>query len=381
MHSDEDQFDKGPMTGKRIVMLSWRDTTNPEGGGAEIFLERMADGLVQQGAAVTLFSAAYPGAVRDETVRGIRFVRRGSAMSVYLWGLWMLLTRQLGKFDLVVDVQNGLPFFSRLVTRRPVVVLVHHVHREQWPVVYPGWQGRLGWWLESRAAPKVYRHCRYITVSHATQHELIELGVAADRINVVHNGTDAAVGTGDRTACPSICVVSRLVPHKRIEMAIDAVADLTSEMPDLRLTVAGTGWWEQELRDHAVSRGVADRVDFPGWVDEQTKADIYAGAWVMALPSLKEGWGLVISEASAHGTPVVAFRSAGGTQESVADGVSGILVEDYPEFLGALRLVLTDDLRRKQLSEGALERSGEFTWTKSQDRFAELLAAQTAGRG
>src|SRR5262245_41538225 len=134
---------------RHVVMLSWRDTTNPEGGGAEVYLEQVAAGLRERGAIVTVFTAAYDGAPAAETRDGIRFVRGGGKVSVYLWGMLLLLLGRLGpigRADIVVDVQNGLPFFSRLVTRRPVVVLIHHVHREQWPVVYPGLAGRVGWW-------------------------------------------------------------------------------------------------------------------------------------------------------------------------------------------------------------------------------------------
>ena len=85
-------------------------------------------------------------------------------MSVYLEGMRALRRGDLGDPDVVVDVQNGLPFFSRLVTRKPVVVLVHHVHREQWPVVYPGLTGRVGWFIERRVAPRFYRRCQYVAV-------------------------------------------------------------------------------------------------------------------------------------------------------------------------------------------------------------------------
>ena len=133
--------DHDPLRGKQVVFLSWRDTRNPEGGGAERYLETIAAGLVERGARVTIFCAAHAAAPPEEMVSGIRFVRRGSKLSVYLEGMRALRRGDLGDPDVVVDVQNGLPFFSRLVTRKPVVVLVHHVHREQWPVVYPGLTG------------------------------------------------------------------------------------------------------------------------------------------------------------------------------------------------------------------------------------------------
>ncbi len=167
--------------------------TTPKGGGAELYLEKIAAGLVDRGCEVTIFCAAHAAAPPDETVDGIRFVRRGSKLSVYPAGMAALRRGDLGDPDVVVDVQNGLPFFSRLVTRKPVVVLVHHVHREQWPVVYPGLIGRVGWWIERRLAPWLYRHEQYVAVSRATRGELRQLGVTGPRVAVVHNGTDPAL--------------------------------------------------------------------------------------------------------------------------------------------------------------------------------------------
>ena len=160
------------LRGKHVVFLSWRDTRNPEGGGAERYLETMAAGLVAAGAQVTIFCAAHAAAPPDEVVDGVRFVRRGTKLSVYAQGMRALRRGDLGDPDVVVDVQNGLPFFTRLVTRKPVVVLVHHVHREQWPVVYPGLTGRIGWWIERRLAPWLYRRDQYVAVSRATRDEL-----------------------------------------------------------------------------------------------------------------------------------------------------------------------------------------------------------------
>lgn len=366
-----------PLQGRRVLFMSWRDLRNPEGGGAEVYLEQMARGLRDRGATVTIFSAAHAGAPLDETVDGIHYVRRGAKMSVYLRGLEGLLRRRFGRVDIVVDVQNGLPFFSRLLTRRPSVVLVHHVHREQWPVVYPGVTGRVGWWIESRFAPRLYRRSRYVAVSSATTDELVALGVDRDRISIVHNGTETAPPTrATRSETPTVCCVGRLVPHKQVEHAIDAVRQLAPEFPGLRLIVAGDGWWSAELREHARSTGAEDLVEFEGHVTEERKHEIYAESWVMALPSLKEGWGLVIGEAGSHGTPTVAYRAAGGTQESIADGSSGLLVDDEAEFVSALRAVLSDPELRGRLSAGARTMSHQFTWGQAQSGFADVLTRE-----
>ena len=368
------------LRGKHVVFLSWRDTRNPEGGGAERYLETMAAGLVARGAQVTIFCAAHPGAPPDEMVDGVRFVRRGSKLSVYAQGIRALRRGDLGRPDVVVDVQNGLPFFTRPFTRRPVVVLVHHVHREQWPVVYPGLTGRIGWWIEHRLAPWLYRREQYVAVSRATRDELRLIGVTGPRIAVVHNGTDPYVAvTPGKAAHPMVAVVGRLVPHKQVEHAVDAAIELRERWPDLRLHVVGSGWWEGRLHEYVVEKGAQDLVVFEGHVDEERKHEIYEQSWLLALPSIKEGWGLVVGEAGMHRTPTVAYRSAGGTRESVADGRSGHLVESKAGFTDAIAMLLEDPAQRRRLGDGALEMSHAFSWGHAQRSFALVVLAASRG--
>ncbi len=369
------------LTGRHIVFFNWRDTANPEGGGSERYVENMASGLAALGAQVTIFCAAHARSPADEVVGGVRFVRRGTKTGVYAQGLLHLARRALGPVDVVVDVQNGLPFFTRLATRRPVVVLVHHVHREQWPVVYPGAIGKVGWWLESRAAPRLYRHSQYVAVSRATREDLVGLGVDRDRVAVVHNGTDPPLEvTVPRSPTPAVCVVGRLVPHKRVEHAVDVVKALREELPQLSLSVVGSGWWADNVRKYAVEAGTADLVVFEGEVSEQRKHEIYHQSWLLMLPSLKEGWGLVVAEAGMHATPTVAYATAGGTRESVVDGRSGLLAEDLDGFTAAVHAVLTDAGLRSRLSTGAREAALRFSWTRAQDAFARVLSEALEGR-
>ncbi len=361
--------------------MSWRDTGNPESGGAENYLLKMAEGLRDQGARVTIFTAAYAGAP-DRSIRdGIAYVRAGGKLSVYLRGMQQLALRRLGRLDAVIDVQNGLPFFTRMVTRKPVIVLVHHVHREQWPVVYPGVTGKVGWWVERWLAPRLYRHCQYVAVSRATRDELIGLGVPARHIAVVHNGSEPLVTSQQvaKTDYPSICVVGRLVPHKQVEHAVDAALELRREFSDLRLTIVGDGWWADELRRYVHQRNAETFVDFTGHVTDEEREAVFARSWVKALPSLKEGWGLVIGEAGHHRTPTVAYRHAGGTRESIKDGYSGLLVDNQPEFVAALREVLVDDERRRALGDGALAMSEAYTWENTQKALGHVVASALSG--
>ena len=93
--------------------------------------------------------------------------------------------------DVVVDTQNGLPFLARLIYGPRVAVLVHHCHREQWPVA-GRFLSRVGWFVESWVSPRLHRSNQYVTVSLPSARDLVGLGVDNERIAVVRNGLDEA---------------------------------------------------------------------------------------------------------------------------------------------------------------------------------------------
>jgi glycosyltransferase involved in cell wall biosynthesis len=360
-----------------ILFLNWRDLEHPEGGGSEKYVHRVAEGLAERGLRVTLFCAAHDrAATRDEVVGGVRVIRRGGRFGVYLRGLAYVRKHRPA---VVVDVQNGVPFASALVARCPVVVLLHHVHREQWPILFGRLFGALGWWLESRFAPWVYRHCPYVTVSAATADELGRQGIDLERITVVPNGLDPRPPVrSTRSEQPRLVTLGRLVPHKRVEHAIDALARLRDRWPDMTLDVVGEGWWDEQLRAYARECGVEHQVRFHGFVDEQTKHELLAQAWVHLCPSVKEGWGIVVIEAAGHGVPTVAYRSAGGLRESVLDGHTGLLVEDQDELTGAVARLLAETETRQTLGAAAQRRAADFTWQATTAAFGAVLARSAA---
>jgi glycosyltransferase involved in cell wall biosynthesis len=360
----------------RVAFLNWRDSTHPEGGGAELYAQTVCAGLARRGHAVTLYCADHGAAPRDEQHDGYLIRRRGDRLSVYAAALRQLRSdaRADGPFDVVVDTQNGVPFFTPLQTRTPSVVLVHHVHREQWPVVFGPVQSRVGWFVESRVAPVVNRGRQYVAVSERTKEELTWLGVGAKRIRVIHNGTRAPLESGaGRADRPTLLVLGRLVPHKRIEHAVDVVAALRTTHPTLRLRILGEGWWREEIRQHARARGVLDQVDLLGFVSESVKARELDRAWLALAPSVKEGWGLSVVEAASHGVPTIAYHGAGGLSESIVDGVTGVLVHTREELVGATRNLIDDAVRRESLSGSARELSSRYTWTACVDDWEALL--------
>ncbi|MEU1983683.1 glycosyltransferase family 4 protein [Nocardia sp. NPDC019395] len=377
---------------REVLLLCWRDTGHPQGGGSERYLEQVGAQLAARGVKVTLRTARYPGAARQERVDGIDISRGGGRFTVYPRALAAIVLGRLGlgplkgvRPDAVIDTQNGIPFFARLVSGAPSVVLVHHGHREQWPVAGE-LVGRIGWWIESSLSPRVHRKDQYLTVSLPSAEELATLGVDRSRIAVVRNGAepvpaDTPTGAaGVRTPEPRVVVLSRLVPHKQIEDALTAIARLRDRIPTVHLDVIGGGWWADKLKDQAAALGIADAVTFHGHVGERRKHELLARAWVHVLPSRKEGWGLAVIEAAQHGVPTVGYRSSRGLTDSVIDGVTGLLADDADQLAAIVGELLDDSAARTIMGEKARARAREFSWEHTAAGVQQVLAAAAAGR-
>lgn len=377
---------RGPV--RSVLLLCWRDTGHPQGGGSETYLQRIGAELADHGIDVTLRTARYQGAAARESADGIQISRGGGPYTVYIRAGLAMVAARLGmgplrhaRPDVVIDSQNGLPFLARLAFGRRVIVLVHHCHREQWPVAGRA-LSRVGWFVESRLSPRLHRRNQYVTVSLPSVRDLADLGVDVGRVAVVRNGLDEAPPhtlAGERSANPRLVVLSRLVPHKQIEDALDAVAALRPRVPDLHLDVVGGGWWQDRLLEHAQRLGIAEAVTFHGHVDDDTKHAVVQRSWVHVLPSRKEGWGLAVVEAAQHGVPTIGYRSSGGLNDSIVDGVTGLLVDSHADLVDRLEQLLADRVLRDELGAKAAARSREFSWPQTAAAMRTVLESVHAG--
>jgi len=369
----------------RVLFLNWRDTGHPEGGGSEVYAERVCDGLAERGYEVTLLTARYEGSTEQEVrPSGVRVLRLGGRLGVYPRAAWAVRSGLVPRPDVVVETQNGVPYLAALWAGRSThLVLVHHVHREQWPVVFGPVMARIGWFIESRVAPLVNRRRPYVAVSEVTREELADLGISRERVRVVHNGAlPPPPHDVRRSPQPLLLVLGRLVPHKRVEVALEAMARLREEFPTAHLVVAGRGWWEAEVRAEVERLGLADVVDVVGYVTTAERHRLLASSWVSLVPSVKEGWGLVVVEAGMHATPTIAFRGTGGITESIVDGETGYLAgaDDVDDFTELTRRLLRDETERERLGKAAEEFASGFTWHRTVERFDETIREALARR-
>lgn len=191
-------------------------------------------------------------------------------------------------------------------------------------------------------------------------------------------GADAADGAGDDGSFQLIAV-GRLVARKGFDYLLRAVADLP---PSVRLEVVGDGPLGRPLRELATELGVADRVDWPGYLDRSEVLRRLRNADCFVLSSLHEGLGIVVQEAMYAGLPVVA-TDIGGQTDLVAHDRTGVLVPvgDSEAIAGAVRELMDDPDRRAALSERGRERIDELAMPRNAREVVGVLREAIAGRG
>jgi len=123
-----------------------------------------------------------------------------------------------------------------------------------------------------------------------------------------------------------------------------------------------------------------DGVTFFGYVDSERKRELMSRAHAILVPGIREGWGLVVTEANAMGTPAVGY-DVHGLRDSIRDGETGILCETKPEMMAARAVEFLRDKRvRDRLSGNALVWAGEFDWERSAEEFIRVVEAVVDGR-
>ncbi len=362
---------------RRIHFVAWRDLDDPEAGGSELHAHKVASLWAAAGLDVTFRTSAVPGAPAALTRDGYRVVRRAGRYAVFPGAAWEGVRMGHRPGDALVEIWNGMPFLSPLWYRGPRVVFLHHVHAEMWGMVLPPTLARLGDTMERRIAPRFYRSSRIVTLSESSRGEIVDLlRLPPERVTVAPPGVDERYSPGgQRSATPLVVAVGRLVPVKRFDVLLRALAKVKVDHPTLEAVIVGEGYERPALEALRDELGAADWVRLPGHVSDDELLAWYRRAWVVASSSQREGWGMTLTEAGACATPAVATNIAGHA-DAVVDGESGLLVDDVGQLPDALGRVLGDELLRSRLSKGALARSRWFTWDATARRALEALAGE-----
>ncbi len=377
----------GRGAGRSLLAINFRDPAHPEAGGAELHLAHILNEAVTRGWQVTWLASGFPGGTPEARHDGIRVVRRGTWWD-FNWVVPGVLRREFSAPppDLVVEDINKVPCFAPWWTRAPVAVIVPHLfgstalRESALPVA-------LYVMALEALIPSVYRRSRFVAISESTRDDLAARGIESDRVSVVHCGVDHTTyrpepagppePAGVKSAHPTVVFVGRLRRYKGVDWVMRSFPAVLARVPSARLLVIGDGPFEAQLRSAATRLGVAQAVDFLGFLPAAEKVMRLRQAWVVVQPSPKEGWGLTVIEAGACGAAVVAADSP-GLRDSVRRDETGLLVPygDDTKLAAALLRVLEDRPLRERLAAAGIARAATFSWPACA---AASLDALTAG--
>lgn len=357
---------------RRVHTLAWRDLDDLDAGGSEVHADEFMRRWSAAGLEVLHRTSHALGLPEEAERNGYDVVRRGNRFSVFPRAVVAELLRRMGPYDALVEIWNGVPWFSPVWCRRPHVTMLHHVHGAMWDQIFPGPLASLGRMLETRVAPPFYRQTETVTPSAATRDELLALGFRPELVTAVDNGIDPFFcPAGEPAARPTIVAVGRLAPVKRFNLVLDAMEVVHDRVPDAELVIVGDGPLRSELEGRVREGGADGWIRFAGYVTRDELREHYRRAWVVTSASLAEGWGLTLTEAAACGAPAVA-TDISGHRCSVVNGTTGLLAP--PAGLGlALADLLIDHDRRAALRRAGLARAATLTWESSARGLLEVL--------
>jgi len=345
---------------RRVHVLAWRDLDDPDAGGSEVHADHCMRRWAQAGLDVTHRTSHAEGLPDRAERNGYHVVRKGSRYSVFGRGVASELVHRTS-YDALVEVWNGVPWFSPVWCHKPRITFLHHVHGPMWDQLLPGPLAAMGRTVEARIAPPFYRRTLTLTPSDATRDELLHLGFRPEMVRAVPNGVEDVFHPGGRRAdVPTLVCVGRLAPVKRQDELIEAAVIAKQRVPDLQLIIVGEGPLKPVLEARIAGHHAADWIHLAGRLSHEELVDVYQRSWMVTSASLAEGWGLTLTEAAACGTPAVA-TDINGHRSSVVNGLTGSLVP--LERLGdEMADLLLDHPRRDALAVAALARARTLTW-------------------
>ncbi|MCF7798244.1 MAG: glycosyltransferase family 4 protein [Lentisphaeria bacterium] len=355
------------MSIKRVILCTQQFGNYWSGLGA--YSTSLAKGLLERGIEVVVIAP-----VGAEPIEGIGWIEVEPAKWDFTHGKWLSLSYAYAKAirsleaDLIhfTDARECYAYHGEI----PAVGTLHDdyfARHRWWPWYYRrdyvDWLQRWAYYsFVTLLERKAIRNLKALAANSNATAETISTryGIPRERITTIYLGLDLKIQPVDevlemeRLENPKIIFVGGNMQRKGLPMVLKAMQSLIPNYPKLRLQVLGKNQNLEKMQSLAAQLGVAEHVDFLGWVSPEKVAYYFRHAAIFVMPSLMEGFGLVFLEAMAAGVPVIG-GNVGGTRELIEDGVNGVLVEPHSSTLieKSIRILLWNTkLRTKLLNHG-----------------------------
>lgn len=320
-----------------LLALSWRDIESPESGGAEVQTHAMLSSLPQDRFRVIHLSALFDGMNARNVIDGITYLREGTIYSV-IWVAYRFYLKNKDTIDIVIDQCNTHRFFTPFyIPARKRIFYIHQMTREIWRVNMRYPLCLAGELLEN-AITGMYKKGYTVTVSESTRKDLVSLGFDSKKILIIPQMLNIEPWDFEqmlnKESVPTFVYVGRYAPYKGIDVAVEALGILKKKYANARLRVVGKyneDYVNTRLRPICEKYGMkiglaSDSDEFDvicyGFVPEEKKLEMISRSHALVFPSIREGWGIPISEAAFVGTPSIVFDSP-GIRDAVNFGEAG----------------------------------------------------------
>ncbi len=315
-----------------FLWFSWKDITHPQAGGAEDVAHHILANLVANGHQVVLITSSYSGAEKEASLDGYKIIRIGNRWSVYLRA-WRIYKNRFDNWpDVVIDECNTIPFFTRYYVTQKRIMVIHQLCREIWfyQMFWPlSWIG----YIVEPLYLRLLRDEKVITISQSTCNDLVKYGFDSSNIQIMRLGISInhidRIGKFSRFKNPTILSLGAIRPMKRTLDIVKAYEIAKKEIPHLKLIVAGdySGAYGESVRNHITVSPHNKDIQFLGRVSSQKKKRLMRTSHLIVVTSVKEGWGLIVTEANSQGTPAIGY-DVDGLRDSIHHNLTGLITKN-----------------------------------------------------
>lgn len=363
----------------KILWFTWKDRRNPQAGGAELVNEELAKRLAQDGHEVIFIVGGFSGGPAEENREGFKITRVGNKWTVYL-KTFQHYRKHLKKWpDLVIDEINTIPFFAKFYSKQKNILFVPQLCRRIWfhQIFFP--LNLLGYILEPIYL-RLLNDRKVITISQSSKDDLKRYGFKESNISIIPLGTElepvANPGAIIKFKKPTLLSLGAIRSMKRTDHVIKAFELAKKSVPDLELMVAGDpfGVYGRKVLNLIKKSDYSESIQYLGRVSVVKKIELMQRSHLIAVPSVKEGWGLIVTEANSQGTPAVVYN-VDGLRDAVKNNQTGLVCDhNTPENMASK---IADVLRKpetyKTLQENGWEWSKEINFEKGYKQFLSIL--------
>jgi glycosyltransferase involved in cell wall biosynthesis len=364
-----------------VLWLSWKDCSHPQAGGAEVVSNELRKRLVADGHKVRLLTADVKNLSSKTTKDGVEIFRTGNKYTVYANAKKLYKKSMKDWPDLIVDEMNTIPFLSFKYSKdAPSVLLTYQLAREVWfyQMMFPlSWLG----YLIEPIYLRYMSHNKYklvLTESESTRKDLVKYGFSIDRIKTFRVGMymKPVEKLTSKKNIDTVLYLGSVRPMKQTLHAVIAFELARDKLPNIMMSIIGdySGRYGDKVAEYISLSRHKEAIALHGRVSAQRKEELVKQADIIVITSVKEGWGLIATEAASQGLPAVGYATD-GLRDSILDGKTGLLAKpnDQTDLANKMERLLTDKKLYTSLRLAGLEYSRQFTFENSYADFTESL--------